>query len=449
VAARVLIPSFLVALILAATASAGQSATHAVSPPVAVQLSSSASGVDASAPQIALDGRGDAFAVWVETRASGAVTMEAQRPAGGTWGPAMPLASGFLLRLAVNARGDAIVAGLAPRDPRQVIAAYRRAGAGFGQARLISGPTSGPGSGTVSVAIDDAGDALVTWSDGKRVHVATRSPGHVWATRVLGAGGNPTAAVDGGGDALVVWHVPNGDDGHFVASWKLRGRQWQRPQAVPFPSGELSWPSSAQLALDARGDAIAVFPVWSGSNVYDTYLEASTAGRGQPFGTLQQIGEGYDGVVPRLAVAPGGRASVVYLDGRSAGSLWVTTRSSAAATFGAPVPLSDQKDTLEPALAMTPDARMLALWTQSDDGVPRPQLSVAGAAGSTSGGFGTPLPFGGVGGDCFMHRCQHGGAASVALTPDGRAAAAWVEKADPNSGGGIVVATTFTLAGLT
>jgi hypothetical protein len=114
--------------------------------------------------------------------------------------------------------------------------------------------------------------------------------------------------------------------------------------------------------------------------------------------------------------------------------------------FGAAVPLSDQKDTLEPAVAMTPDGRMLALWTQSDDSFTRPQLSLAGAAGGASGGFGAPLPFGEVGADCTRHRCLHGGAATVALTPDGRCTVAWVEKPDPiPPSGGIVVSATFTL----
>jgi hypothetical protein len=117
--------------------------------------------------------------------------------------------------------------------------------------------------------------------------------------------------------------------------------------------------------------------------------------------------------------------------------------------FGAAVPLSGQKDVLEPAVAMTPDGRMLALWTQSDDSVARPQLSLAGAAGSESGGFGPPLPLDQVGRDCFAHRCLHGGAPSVALTPDGRGAVTWVEKADPlPSSGGIVLAATFTLAAM-
>src|SRR5262245_42643375 len=215
-AARVLVRWFVFAVIVATTAPIGQSATAAASLPGPVQLSSAATGVDASAPQVAVDGRGDAFAVWVESRPSGPVTMAALEPAGGTWGRAMPLATGTVARVAVDARGDAIVAGVALGNPTRIFAAYRRAGAGFSRARVISGPTAGPGSGSVSVAIDDSGDALVSWSDGAQVHVATRAPGHIWAERVLGEGGDQAAAVDSSGDALVVWHVPNGADGHFV-----------------------------------------------------------------------------------------------------------------------------------------------------------------------------------------------------------------------------------------
>src|SRR5262249_24879666 len=159
--------------------------------------------------------------------------------------------------------------------------------AGIGRAQLLSEPT-GPGSGSVSVAIDDSGDALVSWSDGTQVHVATRVPGHVWAERVLGGGGEPAAGGGSSGDALVVWHGPANADGHYVSSWKPRGRTWQQPRALPTPGGLLAWPTAAQLGLDARGDAIAVFPVWSGSIPYDTYLEASTAGLGQPFGAPQK-----------------------------------------------------------------------------------------------------------------------------------------------------------------
>ena len=65
--------------------------------------------------------------------------------------------------------------------------------------------------------------------------------------------------------------------------------------------------------------------------------------------------------------------------------------------FGATLSLSGQ-NALEPAIAMTPDGRMLALWTQSDDSFTRPQLSLAGAAGAAPGGFNAPLPFGEVGG---------------------------------------------------
>jgi hypothetical protein len=138
---------------------------------------------------------------------------------------------------------------------------------------------------------------------------------------------------------------------------------------------------------------------------------------------------------------------MVNLDGRSEGSLWATTSSAAGAMFGAAVSPSDQKDTLEPAVAMTPDGRMLALWTRSDDNVARPQLSLAGAA-AASGSFGA-LALDEVGADCTRHRCLHGGAASAAPTPDGRCAVAWVEKANPTlSSGGIVVAATFTPAEL-
>ena len=131
------------AAIVAAAGLVGEagSGAYALAP---VRLSTAGADVEASRPHVALDSRGDAFAVWTESVHSGMTTMAAIRPAGGSWPVAVRLAAGGYAQLAVNRRGDAVVAGLVFGKTTRIFAVYRRAGHGFGPARRISGPVAGP-----------------------------------------------------------------------------------------------------------------------------------------------------------------------------------------------------------------------------------------------------------------------------------------------------------------
>lgn len=121
-----------------------------------------------SSPKIGVDGRGDAIVAWGSRSAGGeGVTQTIQasiRPAGGAWQPPVTLsAPGDFTHmdpvLAVNARGDAVVAwGMSIQI---VAAAVRTAGAPFGPARDVS--QAGVVSWAPSVAIDPRGNATLTW----------------------------------------------------------------------------------------------------------------------------------------------------------------------------------------------------------------------------------------------------------------------------------------------
>src|SRR5262245_58920194 len=214
----------------AVLADQGGSSAYALAP---VRLSSSATDVEASGPQVALDARGDAFAVWSETRPSGTTEMAAIRPVGGGWAAPTPLGAGGNGRLAVNARGDAVVVGLASAAASRAFVVYHRAGGRFGPARLLPGTRGG--NSLPSVAIDGAGRALVAWSDGKRVRLASRARGSRWSSRVLGQGVDPAVATNPRGDALVLWRPPTNTVDRFVGSWRLHGGPWRRPRTLATP----------------------------------------------------------------------------------------------------------------------------------------------------------------------------------------------------------------------
>jgi hypothetical protein len=430
--------AFVTVLAVAGAASSDRQTTVPFS---GVRLSADGADVDASLPQVALDARGDAFAIWMERRPTSVVTEAAIRRAGGSWAKAVPLASGGFSQLAVDGRGDAVVAGLTLAAHQGIFVAYRRAGGGWGPARLLTDPHATSVGAEFSLAIDGSGRAIVAWSDGGQVNVSSRGRDGSWRTRVLGSGADPAAALDARGDALVAWHTPVDADGRILAAWKLRGRAWQLPQLIPLLGNVPVLPAQPQVGLDARGNATILWINWTSAGVSIAHL-------GRAFGKPQQVGAGFAGFRPRLAVAATGRAAIIYIAGPGDidGPVRVITRSADGQPFRTPVELSPHW-AFDPAVAITPRGRVLALWTQSDGSPTGQHLSLARAAGAPNGSFAPAETLTAIGADCLFHRCNRGGTASVVLDPSGRAIVAWVEKPDPRwLVGGVVFAATLNLS---
>jgi hypothetical protein len=433
------------ALLIAVLATACIAGRAGGAAPSAVPLSAAAPGADASSPEVALDGRGDAFAIWRETTPAGDVTEASTRPAGGRWSRPQVLASGFGARLAVDAAGDAVVAGITPGN-RGVFVVYRRARAPWGRARLLS--RSGIGCcGGPSVAIDGAGRALVAFEDQTTVKVATRGRDHAgWRVRALGRGILPVVAVDARGDALVAWHAANAFDAPIVTAWKPAGRRWRRPQQLPEPPGEFPDLFVLAAALDARGDAIVLTATWTDGPQRTLAVNISDAALGGHFSLPQRVGTALYAVGAVLAEGAAGRAVVLFVPGYNDGPLFASTRLAAGRRFGAPDELAPQL-TFYPELAVTPGGRAVAVWPQSTGWTG--SLTLDAAAARPDGSFGRPSQLAAIGPDCFAHRCLTGRLGAVAVGADGRGVVAWVAKADPTAAsGGVVYARDVDLAAL-
>jgi len=406
---------------------------QAASPSTPVALSSTAPAIEGWRPQVAVDARGDAFAVWQESRPNGTFTRGAVKPAGAAWTTARTLAHGGYVSLALDARGDAVVAGLTLTTAQGVFAVYRPAGGDWGRAVLLGrlGPTEGLG---LSAAIDSHRRAFVAWvSSTGRIEVSARARGH-WTTQAVGDGADPALAVNDSGDALIVWHTPPLGDGRFLASWNTGDGGWQPPRAVPFPAGKPVRPEQPQVTLDDRGNADVFWTNW------DADVVSSSAARSAGFGAPQNLQIGYDGFQARAAVAPDGVAVLAAVGNRGNGPLAMRIRSSAPARWRTPVVLDQAA--LQSAVALDRSGRLLVAWVGHDDtGAGYGQLLLRIVAGTSGGHVSTVLTLATIGGDCWMHRCLHGGDPAVAIGPRGRAIVAWVAKTDPNSGAGVVMAT--------
>jgi hypothetical protein len=176
---------------------------------------------------LGMDGTGNAIAAWVESL--GDAAHYAVLPAGRRWGPDRALSS-------VNVQGHARNLGLAVSPDGNVIVAFAGGGDSIWAASgTVLGGFSAPvfvATGDYSkdsaptAAVDDAGQASVTWSRSGATEAATRSQGGSWSAPAVLAPQPSTSvatAIDGAGNAIAVfgssysWHLTDGSWGAATA----------------------------------------------------------------------------------------------------------------------------------------------------------------------------------------------------------------------------------------
>ena len=218
-------------------------------------------------PQVAMDARANATLVWtLADRATGHYRVQTRsRAAGGALGPVVELDAAGRdsdeAKLAVDPDGDTVFAWLSFDGDARAVARSRA---------LSRGGTLGP-VGDLSAAVDDAwdpdvaiganGDAAFTWwiagSTGARVETTSRSARGLIAPRATLSAGTDDGyeaqvAVDDDGDAVITWLAFN------RAGVRVQARARSARGALG-PRTDLTVASedafSAQVAMSGDGDA--------------------------------------------------------------------------------------------------------------------------------------------------------------------------------------------------
>jgi hypothetical protein len=256
----------------------------------------SAGGQYAGSPQLVVDARGRAVAVWERFRDGNYVVQAAVRAAGGSWGAVVDLSRpGRACRPGVGCQG--VVAERVSRPLLPRLAVDRRGNAAViwerfqgrrSRVQVATGPVGARWRGAVDVvrfartrsqdfaapdiALGARGEAIAVWTRrrAKRVVVqgavrrargAWRAPADVSAAGRFGGGAR--VAFDGHNNALAVWQLtpPGGGDETTLVQSAARtaSGRWTRPLALSAAGGHASGPV---LVVDQRGAAIAA---WSRS----------------------------------------------------------------------------------------------------------------------------------------------------------------------------------------
>jgi PKD domain len=308
-------------------------------------------------PQVVLDGQGDALAVWDDW----AGVESAFMPVGGSWQAPVQVAGPGLaggLQIASNEQGNATAIwdqwtnGFL--SPRSVQSAFKPAGGAWQAAVDIVGKryedVQPIDAEDPHIAIDGQGDemAVWVWELGHNVQAAFRPAGGMWQEPTElsvfeGSASDPDVAFDDRGDALAAWSSkPTVYSSNIVQSaFKPAGGEWQAPVDL---SGETLSAYAPQIAFDEQGDAIAAWTDEPGIQV------AGYAATGPSLRNVSIPSEGKVGQPVAFSVSPfdvwsiGGETSWSFGDGSSASGTSVTHTYTTAGTYEVTIHSADALD---------------------------------------------------------------------------------------------------------
>jgi hypothetical protein len=383
-----------------------------------------------NALDVAGDRAGDAVAVWIQNDGGTCQAKWSAREAGGTWSAPASLsgamsscgANGTPIAVAMNASGTAVAAWQF-NDPgsggrQRIQAATRPPGGTFGAAETLSDPSSSY-SVSPDVAINDAGMAAVGWEG----YPTSASSGFNFNARVKPAGSSsfspletvaetspnvymPHIAIDGAGDVLAAYvqftSIPLIEYAYRPASGSFStATPHDLDGGVDMASGYPGQPGNftPEIAMDAAGDATAVWPFWNGTKqlIHSAALQAGSATFGAA-GAINPVDTG-NSTAPQVALDPSsGLAVAAWVQCESPSSCLIHGAARPpGGSFGSPGTLSGpgNASSAAPVVAFDPSGAASVIWGGPYAGSPPDRVQVATRPAGLSQAFGAAIPISG------------------------------------------------------
>ncbi len=396
---------------------------------------------EGTAADVAVDAAGNAVAVWARVEASGIWSSRYTRGSEPAWSAPDEINSPGAdvldrLGVAMDARGNAVAAWAQffQRDNVHANRSTRGGSWGVFSTRLDgddgdgrSPPDSGP-----QVSMNADGTAVVVWVQvavsQEDVWAARVTPGTQWepAERIeisnaMQASG-PQVAVDANGNAIAVWAMVDGVTSNIWSNRYASGVGWGT-SASRIESNNSGDAEAPQVGVDAQGNAIAVWSQFDGET-YDIWSNRYTSGVGWDT-TPERIeleDEG-DAVDPDVAVLPDGRAFAVWsqFDGND-NDIWSNRYTGTSWGTAQRIEDNDAGSAVAPRVAVDPAGTAVAVWRQfgaAGDGIWANTSAPNGNWGSAG-----PIDTGD----------RSVGNPRVAMDPNGNAVAVWTVSGGTNQG---------------
>ncbi|MFZ5593489.1 MAG: Ig-like domain-containing protein [Pseudomonadota bacterium] len=376
---------------------------------------------DAVEPRVAMDGNGNIIVVWQQwdsiTRYR--VVMARRYVAGGGWGNSVVISQGpgdaDAPQIAMDGGGNAWVTWQHHRAdlsfPVSDIWAGRYDAATDTWSSPVRMSTTNGASGqlvvnayTPRIAVNSGGQAMVLWRQSDGPYCINPSPpcnpqnqqgedrysvSSIWASYYNGATWSAAAAIevddvkghdadnaqvviDGAGNAIAVWQQFDGTAGNIYANRYVAGLGWGVAQVLETAAGVASDP---QVAMDGAGNAIAVWRqlhTVNNINRYSIYANRHAAGAWGS-ATLVENDNNGDADAPQIASDPAGNAIAVWRQRQVIGATFTryTLRANQyTGSWGAnpvQIRIDDRGDVAEPRIFVnTTNGVAFSVWRQFD-----------------------------------------------------------------------------------
>jgi len=410
------IPVFVCALLFSAHAWA------AWSPPVTI----SDPGVSAFSPRLAVDGKGNALALWKRYESVSSNRIQAaSRPAGGIFGPAQMLSDPGIATdpvITFDGKGNALAAWARLDGTHyRIQVASRPAGGTFGAAETVT-DTSQSRQG-LQLAIDKKGNALAVWraSSGPSEHTEA-------AFRPVGGAFGPPQAISDPGqfalyaelsldkkrNALAVWERSDGTNERVEAAFRPVGGTFEAAQAISDPQDVNRGNMVPHVAIDGKGNALVMWRQFDGT---EYRVEAAYRPKGGPFAPAFTVSDpGENGGYARVAFDKKGNGLAVWE--RSDGANWLIQAAlrPPGGAFGPADTISTPgADSVDPHVAIDKKGIALAMWQRSDGGF---NYRIQSALRPAGGAYGAP--------ETLSDPGEPAGDVHIAIDKKRNALAAWI-----------------------
>jgi hypothetical protein len=338
-------------------------------------MSVSEAGQQAGEPQVAFDTQGDAVAVWESKEGANDSVQAAFRPAGKAWEALVTLAScgetPCAPRVALDGQGDAVAVWDAYNGVTFNVQAALRPTRGSWQSSGDLSSDEVPGADDPQVSFDAQGDAIAVWNRGGPfggvVQSSLMPAGGTWRapSNIAEVGENPQIVFDQQGDALAVWEHYNGSNYIVQAASKPAGGSWQPPVDVS-EAGETA--ETPQVAFDGEGDATAVWSRWTNGLFSSRIVQAASLPTGGTWQAPVRISEepdeppyepGLSAIEPQIALDAHGDAIAIWARGNGA----QTAFRPAGGVWQSPLDLSaPDQSTATPRVVFDGQGNAIAVW---------------------------------------------------------------------------------------
>jgi hypothetical protein len=245
----------------------------------------SLTGQDANSPRVSADGSGNAVAVWRRSDGDYDIIQSSRSSNGGlSWSTPENLSesgqNAEVPRIAVDGSGNAVAVWRRSDGNDDIVQSSRLVAGGASWSTPVNVSPAGIQSATPRIAIDGSGNAVAVWrlaDVGGTIIQSSRlaAGGSGWSTpEQLSVSGfssdNPQVAANGSGNAVAVWQQSNGSNSIIRISQSTDGgASW----TVPTDLSELGQSAiTPEVAVDGSGNAVAL---WRRSNGENDIIQAS------------------------------------------------------------------------------------------------------------------------------------------------------------------------------